>query len=242
MRNLLSRYSNLSHKQKSIVWAVLFSILFVPGVGLVWWIPFSLLVGVQAYHSFKKRNNNLVGGVSTELLMIGVAFVVGAIPVVMANPSFFEIPAEEVSMVESQPEREVQKIELLEIEAEVVEEVPVEIVEDTVKEPEIIKEPVKPVAPVKSEPVQPQPVVAPVVPEPTRVVVEPIPVTPPAPTPVPVAAPAPVQNEVSTSPSGGYIDGTCAYLRTLGLGNFTPGDPNYLPRRDRDGDGVACEM
>ena len=27
----------------------------------------------------------------------------------------------------------------------------------------------------------------------------------------------------------------------MGLSDFRPGDPNYTSRRDRDGDGIACE-
>ena len=38
-----------------------------------------------------------------------------------------------------------------------------------------------------------------------------------------------------------YVAGSCKYLRSLGLSKFTPGDPNYTSRRDRDNDGVACE-
>ena len=51
-------------------------------------------------------------------------------------------------------------------------------------------------------------------------------------------------NTVSNSSSNsgrGYVSGSCKYLRTLGLSRFTPGDPNYTRRRDRDGDGIACE-
>jgi hypothetical protein len=41
---------------------------------------------------------------------------------------------------------------------------------------------------------------------------------------------------------GGYVSGTCKDLRARGIGgNFTPGDANYTPERDRDDDGVACE-
>ena len=47
-------------------------------------------------------------------------------------------------------------------------------------------------------------------------------------------------NPISNS-SGGYVAGSCKYLRSLGLSKFTPGDPNYTSRRDRDNDGVACE-
>jgi hypothetical protein len=43
-------------------------------------------------------------------------------------------------------------------------------------------------------------------------------------------------------PQGGYVSGTCKDLRASGVGsNFTPGDANYTPERDRDEDGVACE-
>lgn len=49
----------------------------------------------------------------------------------------------------------------------------------------------------------------------------------------------PISNEVN---QGGFIKGSCASLKKLGLGNFREGDPNYTKSRDRDGDGVACEM
>ncbi len=52
---------------------------------------------------------------------------------------------------------------------------------------------------------------------------------------------APKPAPTTTAPSG-YVAGTCAYLKSIGLGNkFRPGDPNYTPERDRDSDGVACE-
>ena len=44
-----------------------------------------------------------------------------------------------------------------------------------------------------------------------------------------------------TTSSRGYIAGTFKYLKSLGLSRFTPGDPNYTRRRNRDGDGIACE-
>jgi micrococcal nuclease len=49
-----------------------------------------------------------------------------------------------------------------------------------------------------------------------------------------------VSNRVSNSNTE-YVAGSCSYLKSLGLSSFTPGDPNYTSRRDRDGDGVACE-
>lgn len=55
-----------------------------------------------------------------------------------------------------------------------------------------------------------------------------------------VSKPEPTK-AVSQPSSGGYVSGTCKYLRTLGLSRFRPGDANYTRRRDRDGDGVACE-
>lgn len=57
-----------------------------------------------------------------------------------------------------------------------------------------------------------------------------------------VSRPKPTRT-VSQPASGSreYVAGTCKYLRSLGLSRFTPGDPNYTRRRDRDGDGVACE-
>ena len=50
----------------------------------------------------------------------------------------------------------------------------------------------------------------------------------------------PVSQPVSNS-SQGYVAGTCKYLRSLGMSRFRPGDANYTRKRDRDGDGVACE-
>lgn len=50
---------------------------------------------------------------------------------------------------------------------------------------------------------------------------------------------AEVQTEKTT---GGFVAGSCAALKKLGLGNFRPGDPNYNLKRDGNGDGVACEM
>lgn len=49
----------------------------------------------------------------------------------------------------------------------------------------------------------------------------------------------PISNEVN---QGGFIKGSCASLKKLGLGNFREGDPNYTQSRDRDNDGLACEM
>ena len=49
----------------------------------------------------------------------------------------------------------------------------------------------------------------------------------------------PISNEVN---QGGFIKGSCANLKKLGLGNFREGDPNYTKSRDGDGDGLACEM
>jgi outer membrane biosynthesis protein TonB len=56
------------------------------------------------------------------------------------------------------------------------------------------------------------------------------------------------QNTVSTpsnqtpSNTGGYIPGNCPDLKAKGLGNFRPGDPNYTKSRDKNNDGVACEL
>lgn len=49
----------------------------------------------------------------------------------------------------------------------------------------------------------------------------------------------PISNEVN---QGGFIKGSCASLKKFGLGNFREGDPNYTKSRDRDNDGLACEM
>jgi endonuclease YncB( thermonuclease family) len=51
--------------------------------------------------------------------------------------------------------------------------------------------------------------------------------------------PLPISPEINKD---GFIEGTCASLKKLGLGNFREGDPNYTKSRDGDGDGVACEM
>ena len=57
-----------------------------------------------------------------------------------------------------------------------------------------------------------------------------------------ISKPKPTRTVSQPSSSGqGYIAGSCKYFRSLGLSRFTPGDANYTRRRDRDGDGVACE-
>ena len=42
------------------------------------------------------------------------------------------------------------------------------------------------------------------------------------------------------TPSVSYS--TCKEYNSAGLGNFTPDDPEYTSKRDRDGDGIACEF
>jgi micrococcal nuclease len=54
-----------------------------------------------------------------------------------------------------------------------------------------------------------------------------------------IAISLPISPEVNKD---GFIKGTCASLNKLGLGNFERGDPNYTAARDRDKDGIACEM
>ena len=51
--------------------------------------------------------------------------------------------------------------------------------------------------------------------------------------------PLPISPEVNKD---GFITGSCASLKKLGLGNFERVDPNYTSSRDRDDDGLACEM
>jgi len=51
--------------------------------------------------------------------------------------------------------------------------------------------------------------------------------------------PLPISPEVNKD---GFITGSCASLKKLGLGNFREGDPNYTKSRDGDDDGLACEM
>jgi micrococcal nuclease len=53
------------------------------------------------------------------------------------------------------------------------------------------------------------------------------------------AIPLPISHEINKD---GFIKGSCASLIKLGLGNFERGDPNYTESRDRDEDGIACEM
>lgn len=70
----------------------------------------------------------------------------------------------------------------------------------------------------------------------------------PASTPAPAPAPRPVYTAPAPQPTpapatgGGYIAGSCKDLKALGLGNFRRGDPNYTATRDRDNDGIACEL
>lgn len=49
------------------------------------------------------------------------------------------------------------------------------------------------------------------------------------------------QQQTTNQQQTGYISGTCADLRAKGLSNFPVGDPNYTAKRDRDGDGIACD-
>jgi hypothetical protein len=42
--------------------------------------------------------------------------------------------------------------------------------------------------------------------------------------------------------TNGFIAGTCTELRKRGLGNWPRGDVNYSKKRDRDNDGIACEL
>ena len=69
----------------------------------------------------------------------------------------------------------------------------------------------------------------------------PAPTTKPTPKPVVAVTPPPAPKQ-TTSSNSGYIDGTCGDLKKLGKGNFLRGDPNYTSTRNRDKDGVACEL
>jgi len=65
----------------------------------------------------------------------------------------------------------------------------------------------------------------------------------PEPEPTPAPAPRPQPDRGSGGGGGGYIAGSCKKLREqYGIGNFRPGNPNYTAGRDRDNDGIACEM
>ena len=55
------------------------------------------------------------------------------------------------------------------------------------------------------------------------------------------SSPTRTTSNSNSNSSVGYVAGSCKYLKSLGLSRFTPGDPNYTSRRDRDNDGVACE-
>jgi flagellar biosynthesis GTPase FlhF len=60
------------------------------------------------------------------------------------------------------------------------------------------------------------------------------------------------QNIISTPPKqiinqpeaslDGFIPGTCIELKKRGLGNWPKGDVNYTSSRDRDKDGIACNL
>jgi micrococcal nuclease len=63
--------------------------------------------------------------------------------------------------------------------------------------------------------------------------------TPQPSTPKPVQQPAPTSN---VAPGEQYYAGTCTELKKRGLGNFPRGSVNYSAARDRDGDGMACEL
>lgn len=57
----------------------------------------------------------------------------------------------------------------------------------------------------------------------------------------PAPTPEPTEEAVQPDTPSGYIEGNCGDLAARGLSRFRPGDPNYTARRDRDGDGIACE-
>jgi micrococcal nuclease len=56
-----------------------------------------------------------------------------------------------------------------------------------------------------------------------------------------VSSPTRTVNNPTSNNNGGYVAGSCSYLKSLGLSRFTPGDANYTSSRDKDNDGVACE-
>lgn len=67
----------------------------------------------------------------------------------------------------------------------------------------------------------------------------------------PVASSTPAKTTTPTAPkpassapasTSGFIAGTCTELKAKGLGNFPKGDPNYTSGRDRDKDGIACNL
>nr|WP_228025235.1 excalibur calcium-binding domain-containing protein [cf. Phormidesmis sp. LEGE 11477] len=58
-----------------------------------------------------------------------------------------------------------------------------------------------------------------------------------APEPEPISEPEPVY-----TPPARPVYRTCKDYNAAGYGNFVSGDPEYTSRRDRDGDGVACEF
>ena len=64
-------------------------------------------------------------------------------------------------------------------------------------------------------------------------------------TPEPKVEAATLKPKVEATPAAketsGYVAGTCKQLRSMGLSDFRPGDPNYTSSRDRDHDGIACE-
>ena len=64
-------------------------------------------------------------------------------------------------------------------------------------------------------------------------------------TPEPKVEAATLKPKVEATPAAkepsSYVAGTCKQLRSMGLSDFRPGDPNYTSSRDRDHDGIACE-
>ena len=55
----------------------------------------------------------------------------------------------------------------------------------------------------------------------------------PAPAPAPGPAPAPTPGNVSYE--------NCDAVRAAGAAPLYAGQPGYVPKLDRDGDGIACE-
>lgn len=60
-------------------------------------------------------------------------------------------------------------------------------------------------------------------------------------TPAPTPAPEPVK-PIETNNGEVFIAGSCTELRKRGIGNFPKGSVNYTANRDRNNDGIACEL
>ena len=84
------RYRSLTGKEKIIVWLIAIAPLFVPVVGMFWYIPFVLIGTFAIIREIRDRGNNRVVSSIGGLIGIFFLFVVGVFPVVFANPAIID--------------------------------------------------------------------------------------------------------------------------------------------------------